>query len=174
MSSLSEFVNEQRNKAGGSLRSSGLTSGLGLGGMRPSFSMANIGTKIGTSFNGFFKTDGADDLEALTDTPTSSQNGQLPSSRNRRTSGWFSFASDEGVCGLNRFQRIAAFFLCLFAAMFCFASAMMLLPVLVIQTRKFAALNTLGSTFFITSFGEKHLFCFKDDSLQLYIYSQCC
>uniref|UniRef100_A0A915DGJ3 Vesicle transport protein n=1 Tax=Ditylenchus dipsaci TaxID=166011 RepID=A0A915DGJ3_9BILA len=155
MSALSDFVNEQRNKSGssnGGIRPS--FSSLTNMGMRPSFSMANIGTKIGTSFNGFFKTDGSDDLEALTDNPA--QNGQLPSTRNRRpgaTTGWFSFGADEAVCGLTRFQRISAFFLFMFAAAFCFASALMILPMLVLQTRKFAALNTLGSTFFIMSFG---------------------
>jgi hypothetical protein len=43
---------------------------------------------------------------------------------------WMSFSSqttsavtaDSNPCGLNRFQRIAAFFLCIFAAAFCFTT----------------------------------------------------
>ncbi|KAH7723202.1 Protein C18E9.10 [Aphelenchoides avenae] len=134
MSALADFVNEQRNKAASSIR--------------PSFSMSNIGTKVSSSFSGFFRTDVADDTECLTENP--SQNGSLPSSRNRRTTGagWFGFISGgENVCGLSRFQRIAIFCLCLMGAMFCFATAAFLLPVLVLQTRKFAALNTLGFAF---------------------------
>lgn len=67
MTSLADFVNEHRSKLGTS--------------NRPSFSMANIGTKVSTSFNGFFKVNDSDDKETLTDNPT--QNGQLPSFRNR-------------------------------------------------------------------------------------------
>ena len=68
MSSLADFVNEQRNKSGTSNRY---------------FNVANIGSKVSTSFNGFFKTGNvADDTERLTD-ETPAQNGQLPSSRNR-------------------------------------------------------------------------------------------
>lgn len=157
MSSLADFVNEQRNKSSTSSRY---------------FNVATLGSKVSTSFNGFFKTgNAADDTERLTD-ETPVQNGQLPSNRNRfflrelkkisviafirRMGSWMSFSSsdnaptvDSNPCGLNRFQRIAAFFLCIIAAAFCFTTAMMLIPVLVLQTRKFAALNTLGSTFFI-------------------------
>ncbi|KAL7079741.1 hypothetical protein ACQ4LE_001151 [Meloidogyne hapla] len=145
--SLADFVNEQKNKNGN----------------RNYFNVATFGSKVSKSFNGFFKTsDSIDDTERLTN-EISSQNGQLPSNRNRRI-GWMSFSSsstsingqvtaDANPCGLNRFQRIAAFFLCLFAAGFCFTTAMMLLPILIIQTRKFAALNTLGSAFFVVSFG---------------------
>ena len=63
MSALADFVNEQRSKKG------------------TAFNMANIGTKVTSSFSGFFKTEGADDTEALTDAPA--KNGQLPTSRNR-------------------------------------------------------------------------------------------
>uniref|UniRef100_A0A914HZL2 Vesicle transport protein n=1 Tax=Globodera rostochiensis TaxID=31243 RepID=A0A914HZL2_GLORO len=125
MSSLADFVNEQRKF----------------------FKPGNL--------------NGADDAQRLTE-HDSAQNGQLPSGRNRKYS-WMSFSSssvsaslsppDSNPCGLTRFQRIAAFFLCIFAAAFCFITAMMLIPVLVLQTRKFAALNTLGSAFFIVSFG---------------------
>lgn len=64
MSSLADFVNEQRNKS------------------RPTFSMANIGTKVSSSFSGFFlRADPGDDTERLTDEPA--QNGQLPNTKNR-------------------------------------------------------------------------------------------
>uniref|UniRef100_A0A914DIU8 Vesicle transport protein n=1 Tax=Acrobeloides nanus TaxID=290746 RepID=A0A914DIU8_9BILA len=134
MSSLADFVNEQRSK-------------------KNSFNMANIGNKVSSSFSGFFKVEGADDTETLTDNPA--KNGQLPTSRNRKNgaNGWFSFASDEGVCGLSRMQRIVLFFMALIAAMFCFGMAAMLIPVLILQTRRFAALNTLGSIFLLVSFG---------------------
>jgi len=63
--SLADFVKEQRSKAASST----------------SFSMANLGSKVSTSFNGFFRTDITDDTECLTDSP--STDGQLPSARNR-------------------------------------------------------------------------------------------
>ncbi len=73
--SLADFVKEHRGKMANSTSSSF---------MRPSFSMANLGSKVSTSFSGFFRTDvsaGADDTECLTENPA--QNGQLPSARNR-------------------------------------------------------------------------------------------
>uniref|UniRef100_A0A914RYU9 Vesicle transport protein n=1 Tax=Parascaris equorum TaxID=6256 RepID=A0A914RYU9_PAREQ len=56
---------------------------------------------------------------------------------------------DEGACGLSRAQRIVAFFMALLGAFFCFGMAVMMLPLIVIQARKFAALNTLGSVMLI-------------------------
>ncbi|KAL3108380.1 hypothetical protein niasHT_015302 [Heterodera trifolii] len=150
MSSLADFVNEQRSKANSS------------SGRQAYFNVATLGSKVSNSFTDFFKprnSNGIDDVQRLTEDADAAQNGQLPSNKNRKYS-WMSFSSvsasvspDSNPCGLTRFQRIAAFFLCIFAAGFCFTTAMMLIPVLVLQTRKFAALNTLGSVFFIVSFG---------------------
>jgi len=137
MPTLSEFVSEYRSKT---------TS-------NKTFSVANIGSNVSNAFKGYLRTDAnADDTEALTDTPSTS--GTLPANRNRRSNGtWFGFAgSDENFCGLSRLQRIVAFFMCIAGAAFCFGTAILVLPVLVLKARKFAALNTLGSTFFILSF----------------------
>lgn len=70
----------------------------------------------------------------------------------RKTGGWFTFGEDANVCGLSRMQRIITFFLFLAMAAFCFVSAMMLIPILILSTRKFAMLNTLGSLFFLVRF----------------------
>lgn len=64
MSSLADFVSEHRSKT-----------------TRTSFNVANIGTKVSNSFNGFFKVNETEDCETLTDNPSTS--GQLPYSRNR-------------------------------------------------------------------------------------------
>jgi len=53
---------------------------------------------------------------------------------------------------LSKKQRILGFILCVLSGMFCFSFAAALLPVLVISSRKFALLFTLGSLFFIISF----------------------
>ncbi|KAI6175249.1 Vesicle transport protein [Aphelenchoides fujianensis] len=138
MSALSDFVNDYRSKSGGSR----------------TFSVTQIGANVSSAFKGYLRTDAnADDTEALTDAPSTS--GTLPAGRNRRANGsWFGWASsDEQFCGLSRLQRIVAFFMCLIGAAFCFGTAILVLPMLVLNARKFAALNTLGSTFFIMSFG---------------------
>jgi hypothetical protein len=67
--SLADFVNEHRNKTGASNKTY--------------FNVATLGSKVSTSFNGFFKTNNSmDDTERLTD-DASIQNGQLPPNRNR-------------------------------------------------------------------------------------------
>uniref|UniRef100_A0AC34QXN7 Vesicle transport protein n=2 Tax=Panagrolaimus sp. JU765 TaxID=591449 RepID=A0AC34QXN7_9BILA len=105
---------------------------------------------MSTSITSMFSRGTADDQELLTD--SGSTTGQLPSNKNRKSGGWFSFGDDANVCGLSRIQRIVLFFLLAAMAAFCFASAMMLLPVLIVASRKFAMLNTLGSLFFLCSF----------------------
>uniref|UniRef100_A0A7E4UU06 Vesicle transport protein n=1 Tax=Panagrellus redivivus TaxID=6233 RepID=A0A7E4UU06_PANRE len=142
MSTLADFVNEQRSKSSGV-----------FAGVRQSVSVGDFGSKMTSSFSSFFsKNDENDDTVLLTD--STSTTGQLPSSRNRKTTGagWFTFGEEVNVCGLSRFQRYVMFFLMFSMAAFCFTSAMMLLPVLVVATRKFAMLNTLGSFFFLCSF----------------------
>jgi hypothetical protein len=70
MSSLADFVSEQRNKAGASNRTY--------------FNVATLGSKVSNSFNGFFKTGSApEDAERLTD-ENPNQNGELPPNRNRQ------------------------------------------------------------------------------------------
>ena len=69
MSSLADFVNEHRNKAGASNRAY--------------FNVATLGSKVSNSFNGFFKNGStADDTERLTD-ETPAHNGHLPPNKNR-------------------------------------------------------------------------------------------
>ncbi|CAD5214587.1 unnamed protein product [Bursaphelenchus xylophilus] len=138
MSALSDFVNEYRTKSGTS--------------STRTFNVAHLGSNVANAFKGYLRTDLSDDTEALTDTPSTS--GSMPQSRNRRLGGWFSFGNDESqCCGLSRLQRIAFFFMCIIGAAFCFGTAVLLLPMLIVNTRKFASLNTLGSVFFLISFG---------------------
>ncbi|KAE9549309.1 hypothetical protein FO519_007475 [Halicephalobus sp. NKZ332] len=136
MASLADFVSEQRS------RSSGVFSGI-----RDSVSVGDIRSKMSNSISSLFSRGDADDQELLPD--SGSTTGQLPSSRNRKTGGWFSFGDDSNFCGLTRIQRIVMFFLLIAMAAFCFGSAMMLLPILLVASRKFAMLNTLGSLFFL-------------------------
>lgn len=47
----------------------------------------------------------------------------LKNFRRQTNTGWFGFSFDDvGVCGLTRFQRMAAFFLCFCASIFCFVA----------------------------------------------------
>ncbi|VDD86170.1 unnamed protein product [Enterobius vermicularis] len=126
MSSLQDFVNQQKAKQS----SIGSTS---------SFSLPRIGR--------------SSTIETESLTETASTSGQLPSAKNRKNSGWLSsINSDEGNCGLSRTQRILAFFMFLIAALFSFGTAVVMLPLVVVQARKFAALNTLGSVMLMLSF----------------------
>lgn len=67
---------------------------------------------------------------------------------------------------LTRFQRLIGFCACLSMSSICFVLAAFYMPVLVFKARKFAMLFTLGSVFFLSSFGflwgpwthMKHLF----------------
>uniref|UniRef100_A0A915Q7K7 Vesicle transport protein n=1 Tax=Setaria digitata TaxID=48799 RepID=A0A915Q7K7_9BILA len=135
MSDLREFVSQQKAK----------NSFFGINATSVSFSSIKIiRSKFTSGLNGFslLRSSSADsDLEALTESSTGQANGQLPQVRNRKSGGWMS-----------RIQRIVAFFMSLGAAFFCFGIAIFLLPAVVIQARKFAALNTLGSVMLILSF----------------------
>ncbi|MFH4973332.1 hypothetical protein AB6A40_000041 [Gnathostoma spinigerum] len=142
MSALEEYVNQQKAKASISNVTSGITS-----------SLSSLGSKISTRINGLplLSRSATDpDSESLISSPEGS--GQLPPVQNRKSSGWMSSLSGEDVCGMSRAQRIIAFFMSLIGALFCFGTAIMLLPVLVLSARKFAALNTLGSIMLILSF----------------------
>uniref|UniRef100_A0A0R3RWH4 Vesicle transport protein n=1 Tax=Elaeophora elaphi TaxID=1147741 RepID=A0A0R3RWH4_9BILA len=147
MSDLREFVNQQKAKI----------SFFGKTTTSSSFpSIKTIRSKLTTGLNGFslMHSSGDDsDREILTES-TGETNGQLPQSRNRRNGGWFSaISNEESVFGMSKIQRIVAFFMSIGAAFVCFGIAVVLLPTIVIQARKFAALNTLGSIMLILSFG---------------------
>uniref|UniRef100_A0A1I7W2X3 Vesicle transport protein n=1 Tax=Loa loa TaxID=7209 RepID=A0A1I7W2X3_LOALO len=145
MSDLQKFVNQQ--KAKNSFFGNTATSG--------SFSSIKaIRSKLTSGLNGFslIRLSGDDsDQEVLTESAGTS--GQLPQTRNRRNGGWFNSISNDGsVFGMSKIQRIVAFFMSIGAAFVCFGIAVILLPTIVIQARKFAALNTLGSIMLILSF----------------------
>ncbi|KAM3718351.1 Protein transport protein [Dirofilaria immitis] len=136
MSDLQEFVNQQKAK-------------------NTSFPSINtIRSKFASGLNGFALIRQTDDSDREILTESNGQiNGQLPQSRNRKNSGWFSsITNDESIFGMSKMQRIVAFFMSIGAAFVCFGIAVILLPTVVIQARKFAALNTLGSIMLILSF----------------------
>uniref|UniRef100_A0A1I7Z685 Vesicle transport protein n=1 Tax=Steinernema glaseri TaxID=37863 RepID=A0A1I7Z685_9BILA len=146
MSALGDFAKEQKSKTG-------------IGGVSLSQSFSSFGegikSKLSNPLSMLSRSETADDTQLLTEDSSSGDGGQLPFSRNRKSTsgGWLGpFSSDVNMCGLSRMQRIIAFFMFAFGAGFCFMTSMMLLPVLVLQTRKFAALNTLGSTLLLISF----------------------
>lgn len=68
--------------------------------------------------------------------------------------GLFAPAEEDPILKhMTKKQRILGFLCCIFFGLFCFSFAAALLPVLVVSSRKFALLFTLGSLFFIASFG---------------------
>ncbi|CAG9535993.1 unnamed protein product [Cercopithifilaria johnstoni] len=147
MSDLREFVNQQ--KAKNSLFGTTTTSA--------SFqSFKAIRSKLTSGLNGFSLMNSScddSDREILTES-TGETNGQLPQSRNRRSGGWFgSVPNEESVFGMSKMQRIVAFFMSIGAAFVCFGIAVILLPAVIVQARKFAVLNTFGSVMLILSFG---------------------
>lgn len=129
--------------------------------------MTNITSKMSTSFEALLKPGSSSVTGTDADTQllieNESNNAQFSSSRNRRGGAWSNLSftsfplfisSEQSSCfGISKFQRFIGFFICIAAAAFCFSAALMLLPVFVVRTRRFAALNTLGSLFFIVSFG---------------------
>ncbi|XP_003387372.1 PREDICTED: protein transport protein SFT2-like [Amphimedon queenslandica] len=54
--------------------------------------------------------------------------------------------------GLSKKERIVGFFLCLGLGILCFALALALTPMILLKSRKFAALFTMGSLFSLGSF----------------------
>lgn len=83
MTSLADFVNEQRS------RSSGVFSGI-----RESVSVGDFRSKMSNSISSLFSRGDADDQELLTD--SASTTGQLPSSRNR----WVYISELKSMCKL--------------------------------------------------------------------------
>ncbi|CAP23447.2 Protein CBG03219 [Caenorhabditis briggsae] len=135
MSALEQFINDQKKK------------GSGISGSASFSSLDSLRNKLPTSIGGFSllsRSETADSQQLLVG--DDSGDGQLPTSRNRKNSGWFtSSTQDESMFGMTRTQRVIAFFMCIIGAIFCFSTAAVLIPVILVSTRKFAALNTLGS-----------------------------
>lgn len=85
----------------------------------------------------------------------------------QRLNKWFGpNREDSLIPSLGRKQRIMGFVFCIVIGLFCFSLAGLYFPMLLIKTRKFALLYTVGSLFFIFSFSVlwgplnhlKHLF----------------
>ncbi|ULU05597.1 hypothetical protein L5515_014042 [Caenorhabditis briggsae] len=142
MSALEQFINDQKKK------------GSGISGSASFSSLDSLRNKLPTSIGGFSllsRSETADSQQLLVG--DDSGDGQLPTSRNRKNSGWFtSSTQDESMFGMTRTQRVIAFFMCIIGAIFCFSTAAVLIPVILVSTRKFAALNTLGSVLMLLSF----------------------
>ncbi|CAB3404016.1 unnamed protein product [Caenorhabditis bovis] len=139
MSALEQFVNEQKKKSG-------------IPGSASFSSFDSLRNKLSTSISGLpllSRSETSDTAQLLADGDNDSQ---LPSSKNRKNGGWFSSPQEESMFGMTRTQRVFAFFMCIIGAIFCFSTAAVLIPVILVSTRKFAALNTLGSTMLILSF----------------------
>lgn len=139
MSALEAFLNEQKKKAGGNA----------IGGSFNPF--GNLRSKLTIPLSGLPLLSRSETADSESLTGELGVDGQLQNARNRKNAGWFSFG-DENIFGLSRTQRIFAFFLSLVGSIFCFTTAAFLIPVIIISTRKFAALNTLGSVLLLLSF----------------------
>ncbi|CAD6195845.1 unnamed protein product [Caenorhabditis auriculariae] len=140
MTSLEQFVSDQKKK-NAAASSSSFTS------------LDSWKQKFSSSISQLPMMSRSDTAEAqLLGSELDGSDSQLPASKNRKnTGGWFS-SGDENFFGLTRTQRIFAFFMCLIGAIFCFSTAAFLIPLIIVSTRKFAALNTLGSALLILSF----------------------
>jgi len=64
-----------------------------------------------------------------------------------------SSSSSSSSFTLSRFHRMVGFIVCLFIAAFCFGTAFMYLPFLLLKARKFSLLFSLGSIFTLAAFG---------------------
>lgn len=80
------------------------------------------------------------------------EDGTLPASMPSLFSSSKESEEDPILKHLTKKQRILGFLVCILGGMFCFSFAAALLPVLVVSSRKFALLFTMGSLFFIASF----------------------
>lgn len=65
---------------------------------------------------------------------------------------WLARKAEEHLPSLNKKQRVIGFMTCLILGMICFGLAVSLLPILLINPRKFSLLFSLGSAFTMSSF----------------------
>ncbi|XP_058808889.1 uncharacterized protein LOC131674309 [Phymastichus coffea] len=75
------------------------------------------------------------------------------SEENRDESTWLNETKRDCCPSMTRMQRLTAFGVCFFMGILCFCLSAIYIPVLLLKARKFALLYTLGSTFFLISFG---------------------
>ncbi|KAK5973617.1 Vesicle transport protein [Trichostrongylus colubriformis] len=141
MSALEAFVNEQKKKAGGNA----------LGGSTSFSSFGDLRSKLTSSLSALPLLSRSETADSESLTGELGADGQLPNTKNRKNGGWFS-SGDESFFGMSRTQRVFAFFLSLMGSIFCFSTAAFLIPMIIVSTRKFAALNTLGSVLLLLSF----------------------
>ncbi|XP_028393652.1 protein transport protein SFT2-like [Dendronephthya gigantea] len=112
----------------------------------------DLETKI-SSLKNYVKLSTQDDRES-----SHNNDYQETSANNSEANSWWgSFSSkaqepDPWLPGLTKTQRILGFFLFLFLGMFCFGMAAMLIPFIILKSRKFVALYTMGSVFTLGSF----------------------
>ena len=142
-SSLSDFVKEQKGRGtngGGTSVASAL--GSGWDELRSKVSTSATASSLSSWLSGPSSSSGARDGadEPLVEDEKSSA---------PRKSSW---GLSESAFGLSRTQRFVGFFGCILAGLFCFGVASMYIPVLILKSRKFAALYALGSSFFLFSF----------------------
>ncbi|XP_033109077.1 protein transport protein SFT2-like [Anneissia japonica] len=72
---------------------------------------------------------------------------------NGNDNGWYTQAADDPFCPtLSKRQRFLGFFTLLLMGVFCFVMAGFIAPFIVLKSRKFALLYTMGSLFTISSF----------------------
>lgn len=125
--------------------------------------------------NGSASSSGADKLASAKSSVTSffkqnilgetKDNSRAPSSAeaNAQTDSWFKDADSDPYCPqMSRKQRVIGFMLCIIMGAFCMGLASFYIPVIVLKSRKFVLLFSMGSVFFIASFSmlwglKKHM-----------------
>ena len=125
-------------KGGGGGGAGKRASGLSLSGLANSFSLPTLKSPFSAGAGGSSGgTSPGDDQERLMEEGIQNQSG----------SGWFVVEGGDSGClpSMTKKQRIIGFMVCLFMGVLCFGMASMYFPVLVMFSRKFALLFSLGS-----------------------------
>uniref|UniRef100_A0AC35TZT4 Vesicle transport protein n=1 Tax=Rhabditophanes sp. KR3021 TaxID=114890 RepID=A0AC35TZT4_9BILA len=151
MSSLADFVKDQKEKSTGSLSSMATSLSGSFSKTMSSFTNRNQAT--------------SEDLNPLIEDSGDIEDNVTTRNNRARDSGgrWnllgmnIPFTGNqqptESDCfGLGYIQRIGLLAMCLAMSAFCFLGSLTLLPVLIVSTKKFATLNTLGLVFLLLGF----------------------
>lgn len=150
---LKDFVQEQKSRSTGIYNPFSKFQGS-IGDFRSKISINGLSSSLSS---GFLSTNASgDDRDALLENGESSlkkdQNPSKSNSESQNGNSTWSLIKNGGAFGLTRTQRVTGFFLCFFAGLACFGLAVMYIPMIVFKARKFGALYTLGSCFFLFSF----------------------
>jgi len=121
---------------------SGKSSTNSLASLTNSFSLPTLKSPFNRS-SGITDGDGQD-LEVLIDSGSNSSSRSEPS----RCKKWL----DSALPSLSYKQRLIGFMTCLVLGLFCFAWSTVYIPMIVIKSRKFALLFSLGSSFVMGAF----------------------